>query len=187
MPTAVIDAAPGATLEDLERDFETLERAKLPDEVRQRIKHMRAKMAALQRQIAPLLATFSPRSAGERIVAEMQVAEGGAWSDPEYRQKFDLSPPVLCRRRKEHRIVFWRNAKGDYFYPRWQFTETGALLPGIQEVLQTFRSQDEWRVMRYFLGARKQLNDRRPLDLLRAGEIDRAIAHARDHAAENTW
>jgi hypothetical protein len=32
-----------------------------------------------------------------------------------------------------------------------------------------------------------QLADRRPLDLLRAGEIQKVLAHARNHAAENTW
>lgn len=58
---------------------------------------------------------------------------------------------------------------------------------GIQEVLQTFNSADEWRVMRYFLGPRKQLEGRSPLDLLRAGEVQTVVNHARAHAAENTW
>jgi hypothetical protein len=83
--------------------------------------------------------------------------------------------------------VFWRNAKHDFHYPKWQFTESGALLHGVPEVLQTFRSQDEWRVMRYFLGPRGQLADRTPLDLLRAGEVEKVVAHAKLHGEENTW
>jgi hypothetical protein len=48
-------------------------------------------------------------------------------------------------------------------------------MPGIQEVLQTFRSRDQWRVTRYFLGPRKQLEDCRPLDLLRTGQADNVL------------
>lgn len=174
-------------LQDLERDVVDLEREKLSREARERVKSIRAKIDALQKQLAPILSSFSPQAAGERIVGEMQGAEGGAWSDAEFREKFGLTSAVLHRRRKEHRIVYWRNAKNDFFYPRWQFTETGALLAGIQEVLQLFQSQDEWRIMRYFLGPRKQLGEQRPLELLRAGEIEKVLAHAQDHAAENTW
>jgi hypothetical protein len=117
----------------------------------------------------------------------MQRAEGGAYSSAQLGELFNLSAAVLHRRRGEHRIIYWRDPKNSYFYPCWQFNEAGALLPGIQEILQTFGSQDEWRIMRYFLGARQQLGGQRPLDLIRAGKIDAVLAHAQIHAAENTW
>ncbi len=88
--------------------------------------------------------------------------------------------------RREFKVVYWR-AKGAYRYPKWQFDAAGTLLPGIQDVLQIFKSNDEWRVMRYFLGKRRQLDERRPLDLLREGEIGRVLAHARLHFEDNTW
>jgi hypothetical protein len=72
-------------------------------------------------------------------------------------------------------------------YPRWQFTEAGALLPGIQDILQLFKSEDEWRLMGYFLGPRRQLGAQRPLDLLCQGKVKEAVAHAQLHATENTW
>jgi uncharacterized protein (DUF2384 family) len=172
---------------DLERDVAGLKREKLTNEGRQRVRNMLAKIEVLQNHLRPLLSSFSPESAGEKLVAEMQMAEGGAWPDVELRKKFNLTSAVLHRRRKEHRIIYWRDARNDFFYPRWQFTGTGALLPGIQEVLQIFQSQDEWRVMRYFLGPRKQLGSQRPLDLLRAGDVERILAHAKNHGAENTW
>jgi hypothetical protein len=130
---------------------------------------------------------FDPVEAGKRAVEEMRQAEGGAWTGAELEGRFGLSSATLHRRRKEHRIVYWRDAKHDFHYPKWQFTAPGALLPGVQEVLQLFRSEDEWRVMSYFLGKRQQLGDRRPLDLLRAGEKEAVLAHAKLHAEENTW
>ncbi len=123
----------------------------------------------------------------DRIVAELKTAEGGAFTGAELATKFQLTASVLHRRRREHRVIFWRDPQHENRYPRWQFNEAGALLPGIQEVLQAFESFDEWRVMRYFLGPRKQLGGKRPLDLLRNGDIETVVNHARTHAAENTW
>ena len=120
-------------------------------------------------------------------MAALQQAEGGALTGAEVSMRFGLTAAILRRCRMEHRIVYWRIAKHGYFYPRWQLTETGALLPGIPEILQLFRSQDQWRIVRYFLGPRQQLEGRRPLDLLRAGQADRALVHARRHADEDTW
>ena len=123
----------------------------------------------------------------EQIITELQNAEGGAWSGAELRKKFGLGLADLRRRRAEYRIVYWRKGKRAIRYPRWQFTATGIVLPGIQEVLETFHSRDEWRIMRYLLGRRCQLGGLRPLNLLRAGKIERLLAHARSHADENTW
>jgi len=133
------------------------------------------------------LQTFDPYAAGERLVEELQAAEGGAWTGQELQGRFNLTPATLHRRRKEHRIIYWRDAQHEFHYPQWQFTPTGALQPGVQEILQIFRSDDEWRLMSYFLGQRGQLGDRRPLDLLRNGEKEKVLKHARVHTEENTW
>lgn len=130
---------------------------------------------------------FDPHAAGAELVERLKLAEGGAWTGAELQRRFGLSAAVLHRRRKEHRILYWRDARHEFHYPQWQFTATGALLPGLQEVLQTFRSVDEWRLMSYFLNPRRQLDDRRPLDLLRGGEKDKVLSHATLHAKENTW
>ena len=130
---------------------------------------------------------FDPYAAGEQLVEELREAEGGAWTGQELRGRFELTPATLCRRRKEHRIISWRDARHDFHYPKWQFTPAGASLPGIQEVLAVFLSGDEWRIMRYFLGKRAQLAGLSPLDLLRRGEKEKVLAHAKLHAQQNTW
>ena len=130
---------------------------------------------------------FDPIEAGRQAVGEMQRAEGGAWTGGELEKLFRLTPANLHKRRTEYRIVSWRDAKSQFHYPKWQFNGAGAPLQGVQEVLQTFRSVDEWRVMRYFLAPRHQLDDRTPLDLLRAGEVDKVVAHAKAHGEENSW
>lgn len=130
---------------------------------------------------------FDPEEAGRQIVAEMQRAEGGAWTGAELAAHYGLTSAALHKRRIEHRIVWWKDARSRFHYPRWQFDSAGAPLPGVQDVLQTFESADPWRVMRYFLVPRHQLGNRTPLDLLRAGDFQTVAAHAKLHGEENTW
>ena len=125
--------------------------------------------------------------AGLALVRQMQQSEGGAWTGAELSARFGLTPATLHRRRAEYRILFWRDAQEKFHYPKWQFTPVGASQPGVQEVLQTFRSSDEWRLMRYFLAPRKQLDDQTPLALLQKGEKAKVVAHACVHGKENTW
>jgi HAMP domain-containing protein len=130
---------------------------------------------------------FDPVEAGAKLVCEMQAAEGGAWTGEELERKFNLSSANLHKRRAECRIIYWRDARHRFHYPRWQFTPSGAILKGVQEVLEVLASEDEWRVMRYFLAPRAQLGGRHPLDLLRDGEIETVVSHAQHHVEENSW
>jgi hypothetical protein len=173
-------------LQELEQDALRLRAEKLSAAGSATLRKIQARVAELRKTIKSIQA-LAPHEAGQRVVIEMQAAEGGACSGTDLNKLFGLTAAVLHRRRKERRIICWRDARHDFFYPRWQFTDSGALLPGVREVLQIFNSDDEWRVMRYFLGVRKQLGNRRPLDLLRAEETEKVIAHAGHHGAENTW
>lgn len=196
MTTALTSVPPvEETLEVLERATRELERQALRQPARQRLGEIRAAVDRLRATLVPAenarsrpaQGGFNPELAGEQLVEQWQTAEGGAWTGAELQARFGLTPAVLHRRRKEHRIVYWRDARHEFHYPKWQFTPTGALLPGLQEVLQTFHSDDEWRVMSYFLTPRPQLGNRRPLDLLREGHLELVLEHARRHAEENTW
>lgn len=162
--------------------------ATVPREIMRRAEHLQQAIAEMQAELNRLIGeNFDPHEAGQQLVKEMQAAEGGSWTGSELKERFGLDPATLHTRRKGHRIVFWRDPKHDFHYPKWQFNPAGALLPGIQDVLQIFKSQDEWRVMRYFLAKRDQLDGRRPLDLLRDGDSNRVIQHANQHVEENTW
>jgi hypothetical protein len=54
-------------------------------------------------------------------------------------------------------------------------------------VLAVLDSNDQWRVMLYFLSNRRSLAGRRPLDLLREGKTAEVMAHAKASAVENAW
>jgi hypothetical protein len=132
-------------------------------------------------------AAFDPVQEGLKTLARMRDAEGGSMTGAELLRHYHLTPATLHRRRKEHRIVFWQDARHGFHYPVWQFTATGSLIPGIQEVLRIFKSGNSTRVMRYFLGRRGQLEDKTPLECLRSGDKSKIIEHASRHYAEDTW
>jgi len=144
-------------------------------EIQERIAALQVELKRILSKTAPPKVRFDPHEAGHELTIRMQEAEGGSWTGAELESRFGLTPATLHRRRKEHRIVHWRDALHQFHYPKWQFTPTGALLCGLQEI------------MRYFLGPRRQFDGRRALDLLRAGEVGKVLAHAKAHAAENTW
>src|SRR5205085_11173357 len=83
-------------------------------------KPMRVKVT-LEARPAAAEAQFDPDAAGLELVERLKAAEGGAWSGNELKKRFDLSPATLHGRRKARRIVFWRDARHEFFYPRWQF------------------------------------------------------------------
>ncbi len=183
-----VDVSTATQARNIVEIADRLQLRKLPEKAKQLIIEIHQRAKALENVIETITVNhFSPPDAGVEMVERMKATEGGAWTGKELEQKFGLSSANLHRRRKEKRILFWCDAKNDYHYPKWQFNEAGAPIHGIEDVLQIFQSNDEWRVMRYFLGKRQQLDDRRPLDLLREDASDRVIAHARIHAEENTW
>ena len=151
------------------------------------IKCLQARLQNIRERAEYGSASIDPRKEGMNLVREMKESDGGSWTGLELKNYFNLTPATLHRRPTEHRIIFWRDAQHEFHYPKWQFTDAGALLPGVQEVVQTFQSSDEWRVMRYFLATWHQLDDRRPLDLLRAGEVNKVVAHAKAHGEEHSW
>lgn len=147
----------------------------------------RSTSSEAKQNVAPPTSSFDSVDSGLQLVNRMKKAEGGYFTGKELSRFFSISSPSLYRRRKERRVVFWRDGNHEFYYPKWQFTESGALLGGVQEVLQIFKSSDEWRIMRYFFSARLQLDEKSPLELLRAGQTERVIEHARLHEAENSW
>jgi hypothetical protein len=134
-------------------------------------------------RVDPRLAAALAR--GRRLRAQMARAEGGAMSCRETARFLKMPESAVLKRWREHRLVGWRRGKG-VFFPRWQFTDR-RLLAGIEDILQTFASDDHWRIMGYFLCTRLSLNKRRPLDLIRAGEVAAIVNHAKAYAREDLW
>lgn len=118
------------------------------------------------------------RSVGveEEILAE----EGGALSDADFAKRLRLkSRQTVHNYRDSDKIFAITRGARNYVYPALQIHE-GALLPGLTEVLRTLRAakHSPMGILLFFLTPAEALDDKRPLDLLRRGEIDEAVLHA---------
>jgi hypothetical protein len=117
---------------------------------------------------------------------KLEEAEGGAMSTEEVAELLGLSRQGVDYLRKTKAILAWRNTKGKWNYPVWQF-DSGRIRPGIRECLKALTTDDPWGRMIFFLSPRDSLNGDRPLDLIVKREIDAAIAVARRHQQHGAY
>lgn len=124
---------------------------------------------------------------GELVRQKLAADEGGSISTRQAARLLGVTVPTVLRRWRRHRLIAWSHSRS-VRVPVWQFAGR-KMLEGIEEVLQIFRSDEQWRVMMYFLRERIELDRRRPLDLLREGKAAEVIDNAKAHAdpQENTW
>jgi hypothetical protein len=121
---------------------------------------------------------------GVAMKREMLKAEGGTLSASELAGHLGISVQGVNKRRDRNR-VFWLERGTGYCYPAFQIADEG-LLPGIQDVLGAFTVSDPWMRVHFMLTADTRLDGQRPLDLLRAGDIEvvkRAAAAFGTHGA----
>ncbi len=112
---------------------------------------------------------------GVTMKRDMLQAEGGTLPARELADFLGISIQALNKRR-ERGQVFWLEKGAGFCYPAFQIHEKG-LLPGITAVLGAFTVADPWMRVHFMLTGDARLDGARPLDRLRAGDIE-AVAHA---------
>ena len=128
------------------------------------------------------------RLRGERRMAEILEAEGGSVGAAEAAEVLGISERALEHRRREGTVLALPVGDGEHAFPRWQFdgdAEDG-MAPGLPRVLRSFSLESPWMQAEFMLAPEDRLGDRRPLDVLKAGEVDvvvRAASAYGEHVA----
>jgi len=108
----------------------------------------------------------------------MKSQEGGSLSAEQAGARLGISKAAILKRFQKGQLLGWREAKQNAVrFPVWQFTEDD-IVPGLTEVLAVFKGAaeiDDWAKIVFFLTALSSMDGKRPLDLLRAGELQRVI------------
>jgi hypothetical protein len=118
---------------------------------------------------------------GSEVKRKMLRAEGGALSGPELAAHLGITPQGLGRKRERNQ-VFWLKIGDGFVFPAFQIGKTG-LLPGIREVLTAFQVDDPWMRVHFMLTGDRRLGNRRPIDLLREGQIEQVVQAAAAYGA----
>jgi len=117
---------------------------------------------------------------------QLAEAEGGSLSSDEAARLLGISKTAVLKRLDAGRLVAWREERLNAArFPRWQFDERGQVLSGLTEVLELLNrdeSLDAWAKILFFLQTKESLGAKRPLDLLRAGNVNEVRLAARAYA-----
>jgi hypothetical protein len=124
----------------------------------------------------PLTAAFLR---GAEMKRALLKAEGGALSAPQLAAHLGITPQGLGKKREKNQ-VFWLDVGDGYLYPAFQVGPSG-LLPGIREVLDAFDERDCWARVTFMLTGDSRLGGRRPIDVLRKGDIASVMRAARGY------
>jgi hypothetical protein len=122
----------------------------------------------------PLTAAFLR---GAEMKRALLKAEGGVLSAPQLAEHLGITPQGLGKKREKNQ-VFWLEVGDGYVYPAFQIGPSG-LLPGIREVLDAFDEQDPWARASFMLTGDARLGGRRPIDVLRKGDVASVTRAAR--------
>lgn len=87
------------------------------------------------------------------------------------------SRQAVHARRERGQLLGFRNGRRDVHFPREPFDERGRVAPGLAAVLALFDG-DAFEAWTWLSTASSALDEARPLDRLRGGDIDAVIAAA---------
>jgi hypothetical protein len=108
---------------------------------------------------------------GHEARKELLAAEGGVLSGAEVAELLGLSRQAVDKRRRLGRLLGFSIGRRGIVYPAWQFTE-GGVLPGLEEVLSDLPIRTGWSPVIFMLSENAWVDNERPLDCLRRGEIE---------------
>ena len=116
----------------------------------------------------------------------LKKEEGGSVSAEEAREFLgNMTKTAVLDRFKKGQLLGWRESRQNAVrFPVWQFTPQG-VLPGLEEVLAILRGSlgiDDWGAVLFFLNKRASLNQERPLDVLRRGDVESVKSAAEGYA-----
>lgn len=103
--------------------------------------------------------------------------EGGLIDADEAALLLNKSTQTVSRLFKQKRIIGIQKGSGKTsprFFPKWQFSD-GKLINGALDLIQALDNNSS-TLIEFILSEKKQLNNQRPLDLLRKGELLKILA-----------
>jgi len=114
------------------------------------------------------------------IEAQRRLLEeyGGILTAQQAGEILGISRQSVDKRRRAHTLLPLTTGRHGYRYPAWQFTKSGAVLSGVEDVLQALGPHDEWMQAAFFASENPRLANRTPIEMLKAGELKQVIGAA---------
>jgi hypothetical protein len=141
-------------------------------------------VASFLSEMAPLgvdLSTVDPfaesLAKGAIVKQELLEESGGGLTAAQVAAALGVTRQAVDKRRNRGTLLAVPTGSGDYVYPACQFDSDG-VIPRIEDVLLAFRIEGPWTRLSALMAPSASLRGKSILDVLKAGDAERAIAVA---------
>ena len=138
-------------------------------------------------------AAFQPSARAIAVLRGVDIARrdlvdaGGTYDAIEVQHLLNLpSEDELDGLVNDRSILSLKNSRQEIRFPTFQFRPDGSLVDGIGSVMKLLPTQNAWAVLNFMVRSQLQLGNRRPIDLLRAGEVELVLKAAQSVGVQGT-
>jgi hypothetical protein len=122
---------------------------------------------------------------GVRIVQEDLRAAGGAYDLNQVRALLHgVSRQRIDRRVKERMLLAVPGPSNRRLYPTIQFDRDGSVVEGLKPVLEALPTRNPWAALNFLARPDDRLSGRRPIDVLKHGDVALVVEAARRMAEQ---
>jgi hypothetical protein len=144
------------------------------------------KSGAIKKQTAVDASAFEPSSRAKALLNGVKIAQndlresGGAYDLDQVRILMNgISRQMVDRKVREGSLLAVPGPSNRRAYPTVQFTRDGTVVPGLKAVYDALPTENPWAVLNFLVSPDPRLNGRKPIDLLKSGEINLVVEAAR--------
>jgi hypothetical protein len=116
---------------------------------------------------------------GAEAIAEDLEAAGGTFDLEAVCSLTRLTRQAIHKQVTDGRLLAVPGPSNRNVYPVAQFNNDGRPVDGLKEVRDVLGSRSPWMLLNFLVNPEARLGNRKPIDLLRAGELDAVIEAAR--------
>jgi hypothetical protein len=122
---------------------------------------------------------------GIRIAQEDLRDAGGAYDLDQVRTLMrGVSRQAVDKRVQEGSLLAVPGPSNRRSYPTLQFNRDGTVVPGLKAVREALQASNPWKVLNFLSHPDDRLGNRKPIDLLKSGELDLVVEAARRHGEQ---
>ena len=111
------------------------------------------------------------------------TGDGGILSAEKVGKVLTITRQAVEKRRKTGRLIGVSLGSRGFGYPAWQFSERGTVA-GLEPVLDVLKQHDDWTKLVFFTSENAATGGKRPIDVLRSGDVEAVSAAARTYGEQ---
>lgn len=134
---------------------------------------------------------FEPDARSRAMLEGVRIAQqdlrdaGGAYDLEEVRTLMrGVSRQAIDKRVQDGSLLAVPGPSNRRSYPTLQFNRDGIVVPGLKAVREALQTSNSWTVLNFLSRPDARLGNRKPIELLKSGQLDLVLEAARRHGEQ---